>query len=95
MWRLRLGQAAICSGLPILAHHAHSADMGTRTPRGSSLTIPIVLLTQGDPASRKAETILFLHSTSPVKHLGRRLTLSANALYVGRVVTSAAAKLPH
>ena len=25
----------------------------------------------------------------------KRLTLSANALYVGRVVTSAAAKLPH
>jgi hypothetical protein len=31
MWRLRLGQAAICSGLPILAHHAHSANMGTKS----------------------------------------------------------------
>jgi hypothetical protein len=36
------------------------------------------------PASRKAETILFLHSTSRVRNI---LTLLANALYVGRVVT--------
>ena len=31
MLRLRLGQAAICSGLPILAHQAHSANMGTKS----------------------------------------------------------------
>src|SRR6266481_990586 len=31
MLRLRLGQAAICSGLPILAHHAHPANMGTKS----------------------------------------------------------------
>ena len=31
MLRLRLGQAAICSGLPILAHHAHSANMRTKS----------------------------------------------------------------
>ena len=29
MWRLGLSQAAICSGLPILPHHGHSANMGT------------------------------------------------------------------
>ena len=27
MLRLRLRQAVICSGLPILAHHGHSANM--------------------------------------------------------------------
>jgi hypothetical protein len=31
MLRLRLGHAAICSGLPILAHHGHSANMGTKS----------------------------------------------------------------
>jgi hypothetical protein len=31
MLRLGLGQAAICSGLSILAHHAHSANMGTKS----------------------------------------------------------------
>ena len=31
MLRLRLGQAAISSGLPILAHQAHSANMGTKS----------------------------------------------------------------
>jgi hypothetical protein len=31
MLRLRLGQAAIGSGLPILAHQAHSANMGTKS----------------------------------------------------------------
>ena len=31
MLRLRLGQAAIGSGLPILAHQAHSANMGTNS----------------------------------------------------------------
>src|SRR5258705_10958630 len=31
MLRLRWGQAAICSGLPILAHQAHSANMGTKS----------------------------------------------------------------
>jgi hypothetical protein len=31
MLRLRLGQAAICGGLPILAHQAHSANMGTKS----------------------------------------------------------------
>jgi hypothetical protein len=31
MWRLRLGQAAICSGLPILAQHGHSANMETKS----------------------------------------------------------------
>ena len=29
--RLRLGQAAICSGLPILADQAHFANMGTKS----------------------------------------------------------------
>jgi hypothetical protein len=38
----------------------------------------------------------FIHSTFVREgHLGRRLTLSAICLYVGRVVTRAAAKLPH
>jgi hypothetical protein len=32
---------------------------------------------------------------SNVEHLDRLLTLSANALHGGRVVRSAAAKLPH
>jgi hypothetical protein len=34
-------------------------------------------------------------SLGNVEHLDRLLTLSANALHVGRVVRSAAAKLPH
>ena len=40
MLRPRLGQAAICSGLPILAHQAHSANMGTksRDPGGLVMT---------------------------------------------------------
>ena len=38
----------------------------------------------------------FIHSTFVrQEHPGRRLTLSAICLYVGRVVTRAAAKLPH
>ena len=45
---------------------------------------------------RKAEAILFLHSTFVrEEHPGRRLTLSAIGLYAGRVVARAAAKLPH
>jgi len=31
MWRLRLGQAAICGDLPILAHYGHSANMETKS----------------------------------------------------------------
>jgi hypothetical protein len=58
--------------------------------------LPLYLNKTPDYAIAKPPYGLFLHSTFVrEEHPGRRLTLSAIGLYVGRVVARAAAKLPH
>jgi hypothetical protein len=97
----RSDRAPITSGLPretdILGVLRHVSKVPQQDPCTAERHLHF--LTSDGRMSAHAQAVVGQNAASAREMAAagkaKRLTLSANALYVGRVVTSAAAKLPH